>query len=43
VADIAMILSTSLDSGQLFRLVTMIRNAPADAIPTTLADALEAI
>jgi hypothetical protein len=42
VADIAVMLSESLDSGQVFRLVTMIRNAP-DATLTTLADALEAI
>jgi hypothetical protein len=43
VADIAVMLSDSLDSGQVFRLVTMIRNAPSDATLTTLADALEAI
>jgi hypothetical protein len=43
VADIAVMLSDGLDSGQVFRLVTMIRNAPSDATLTMLADALEAI
>lgn len=43
VADIAVMLAGILDSGQLYRLCTMIRNARADATLTTLADALEAI
>jgi hypothetical protein len=43
VADIAVMLSDSLDSGQVFRLVTMIRNAAPDATLAALADALETI
>jgi hypothetical protein len=36
-------LSAILASGQVFRLVTIIRNSPPDATLATLADALEAI
>lgn len=43
VTDIAAMLDGILDSGQVFRLVTMIRNAPPDSTLEELADALEAI